>query len=94
MRQKRFSAFQRRVYRVVCRIPPGEVRSYAWVAAAAGSPGAARAVGQALKQNPHPLIIPCHRVVASGGGLGGYSRGLALKRALLDLERQIKELML
>ena len=74
-------------------IPLGEVRTYKWVAARAGSPKAARAVGQALKRNPYPLIIPCHRVVASGGKIGGYSGGIKTKRMLLDLEQRIKEYM-
>ena len=74
-------------------IPLGEVRTYKWIAARAGSPKAARAVGQALKRNPYPLIIPCHRVVASGGKIGGYSGGIKTKRMLLDLEQRIKEYM-
>jgi O-6-methylguanine DNA methyltransferase len=80
--------FTRRVYQVVQAIPRGETRSYAEVARAAGSPGGARAVGNAMRRNPICLFIPCHRVVASGG-LGGFSSpgGLSQKRALLDLER-------
>jgi len=85
--------FTRRVYRAVLSIPLGEVRTYKWIAARAGSPKAARAVGQALKRNPYPLIIPCHRVVASGGKIGGYSGGIKTKRMLLDLEQRIKEYM-
>jgi len=77
----------------VLSIPLGEVRTYKWIAARAGSPKAARAVGQALKRNPYPLIIPCHRVVASGGKIGGYSGGIKTKRMLLDLEQRIKEYM-
>ena len=83
--------FTKRVYKAVLSIPLGEVRSYAWVARKAGKPKAARAVGQVLKRNPWPLIIPCHRVVASEGRLGGYSRGLKKKMALLDLEKQIRK---
>jgi methylated-DNA-[protein]-cysteine S-methyltransferase len=86
--------FEKKVYRAVLSIPLGEVRTYKWVAEKAGRPKAARAVGQVLKRNPYLLIIPCHRVVASGGKLGGYSRGLKLKKSLLDLERQIKDLMI
>lgn len=79
--------FLRRVYAVTRAIPRGEVRSYAEVARAAGRPGAARAVGQAMRRNPTLLFVPCHRVVASGG-LGGFSArgGEATKRALLALE--------
>ena len=86
--------FAKKVYRVVMRIPLGEVRTYKWVAQKAGRPGACRAVGQILKNNPWPLIIPCHRVVESSGKLSGYVFGRNCKKALLDLERQIKELML
>ncbi|MDD5246372.1 MAG: MGMT family protein [Candidatus Omnitrophica bacterium] len=86
--------FSKKVYRAVLTIPLGEVRTYKWVAAKIGHPRAYRAVGQALKKNPYPLIIPCHRVVASGGKIGGYSGGLKKKKFLLDLERQIKRLML
>lgn len=82
----RATAFQRRVYDVVQAIPFGETRSYADVAEALGSPGAARAVGSANGANPLPLVVPCHRVVARGGKLGGYGGGLALKRWLLAME--------
>jgi O-6-methylguanine DNA methyltransferase len=85
--------FTKRVYKVVLSIPLGEVRTYKWVAQKAGNPRAYRAVGQILNKNPYLLIIPCHRVVASSGDLGGYSRGIKVKKALLDLERQIKEMM-
>jgi len=64
----------------------GEVRTYAWVAQRAGRPRGARAAGQAMSRNPIPLVIPCHRVVATGGGLGGFGGGLTMKRALLALE--------
>ena len=81
--------FTRRVYQVVQAIPRGETRSYGEVAEAAGAPGGARAVGNAMRKNPICLLIPCHRVVGSSG-LGGYSGagGLDTKRALLDLERK------
>lgn len=85
--------FARRVFRAVASIPLGEVRTYQWVAKKAGNPKAVRAVGQILKRNPYPLIIPCHRVVATGGGLGGYSRGVKTKAMLLDLERAIRKYM-
>ncbi|MFA4888029.1 MAG: MGMT family protein [Candidatus Omnitrophota bacterium] len=88
------SPFAKKVYRVVLGIPLGEVCSYKWVAKSAGSPKAWRAVGTLLRKNPYPLIIPCHRVIASGGKIGGYSRGVKIKRRLLDLERQIKDSML
>ena len=72
-----------------CRqIPAGETRSYAWLAAEAGNPRAVRAAGQAMARNRFPLIIPCHRVIASDGDLGGYGGGgLGVKAELLKMER-------
>ena len=78
--------FERRVWDALQRIPYGETRTYGEIAASLGVSGAARAVGSANHKNPIPIVIPCHRVVRTGGGLGGYGGGLALKRALLDLE--------
>ena len=78
--------FQRRVYAAVCGIPPGETRSYQWVAERIGRPRAARAVGNALRRNPFAPKVPCHRVVRADGSLGGYSRGSSRKRALLRAE--------
>jgi O-6-methylguanine DNA methyltransferase len=70
------------------RIPPGETRSYRWLAAAAGRPLAARAAGQAMARNPWALVIPCHRVIGSDGGLHGYGAGgLGVKARLLQMER-------
>ena len=77
--------FQKRVWQALAEIPYGETRTYKQIAAAAGSPGAARAVGQACGANPLPLLIPCHRVVASGGH-GGFGGGEPLKKYLLRLE--------
>ncbi len=74
------------------RIPYGRVRSYHWIAAKVGGKKYARAVGNALGANPVPLIVPCHRVVAHDGSLGGFSCGLAVKRKLLDLEGTLKQL--
>ncbi len=78
--------FQGEVWRVARLIPYGETRSYLWVAEQISKPGAARAVGQALGSNPLPIIIPCHRVLASDGKLGGFSGGVEVKRHLLSLE--------
>ena len=78
--------FHRRVLQVARRIPCGRTATYSDLARRAGRPLAARAVGQAMARNPVPLVIPCHRVVASGGGLGGFSGGLDLKRRLLAIE--------
>ncbi len=73
-----------------CRsIPPGETRSYRWLATAAGNPRASRAAGQAMAKNPFPLIVPCHRVVGSSGGLHGYGAGgVGVKASLLEMERR------
>ncbi len=81
------TVFQRRVLQVVSRIPYGETRSYQWVAWQLGQPAASRAVGAACGANPVPLLIPCHRVIAKDGTLGGFSAGLPHKQKLLELER-------
>jgi methylated-DNA-[protein]-cysteine S-methyltransferase len=78
--------FGRRVLRATARIPYGAVSSYKQVAAAAGSPRGFRAAGHALGANPIPIIVPCHRVLHAGGGLGGYTGGLDRKRVLLAVE--------
>jgi methylated-DNA-[protein]-cysteine S-methyltransferase len=78
--------FGRRVLRATARIPFGKVLSYAEVAAKAGSPRAYRAAGNALGSNRIPIVVPCHRVVASGGKIGGYTGGLERKEYLLHLE--------
>lgn len=78
--------FQLWVWRLLQSIPYGETRSYFDVARALGRPGAARAVGSAVGTNPVAIVVPCHRVIGSNGGLVGYGGGLARKRALLDLE--------
>jgi methylated-DNA-[protein]-cysteine S-methyltransferase len=74
------------VLQATARVPFGEVATYAEVAAAAGSPRAYRAAGNALGANPIPIVVPCHRIVHAGGGLGGYTGGLERKRYLLGLE--------
>ena len=79
-------SFRRKVLRAARRIPYGATATYADLAWRAGNPRAARAAGQAMAHNPLALVVPCHRVVASGGGLGGFGGGLALKRRLLALE--------
>jgi AraC family transcriptional regulator of adaptative response/methylated-DNA-[protein]-cysteine methyltransferase len=80
------TAFQEAVWRELRRIPPGETRSYAQVAAAVGKPGAVRAAGSANRANHVAVLIPCHRVVRSDGSLGGYAGGLERKRKLLEAE--------
>jgi O-6-methylguanine DNA methyltransferase len=82
----RGSAFQRRVWRALRTIAPGQTRSYAWVARAIGAPDAARAVGTACGANPVPIFVPCHRVVRGDGALGGYTGGIEIKRQLLRIE--------
>jgi methylated-DNA-[protein]-cysteine S-methyltransferase len=78
--------FGRRVLQQTARIPFGSVITYRDVATRAGSPRAVRAAGNALGANPVPIVVPCHRVVRTGGGLGGYTGGLTRKEALLELE--------
>jgi methylated-DNA-[protein]-cysteine S-methyltransferase len=78
--------FQRDVWTTLADIPYGKTVSYAELAAMVGRPTAFRAVGQANGANPLPIVLPCHRVLASGGRIGGYGGGLPLKRALLALE--------
>jgi methylated-DNA-[protein]-cysteine S-methyltransferase len=80
--------FRRQVLEVVRTIPAGETLSYGDVAVAVGSPGAARAVGQALGQNPFPIVIPCHRVLAAGGRIGGFTAegGTTVKARMLAVE--------
>lgn len=82
------TSFQRNVLQAARQIPRGQVRTYGEIAKKLGKPNAARAVGQALGRNPIPIVIPCHRVIASNGDLGGYSGGggLETKRWLLQLE--------
>ncbi|MET0251306.1 MAG: methylated-DNA--[protein]-cysteine S-methyltransferase [Novosphingobium sp.] len=82
------TAFQQAVWRELRRIPPGETRSYAEIAAAAGKPNAVRAAGSANGANTVAVLIPCHRVIRSDGTLGGYAYGLEIKRKLLERERR------
>jgi len=78
--------FRRAVWENTRLIPYGEVRSYGWLAARTGVPAGARAVGQCMAKNPLPIVVPCHRVIAADGGLGGYGGGLGLKIKRLELE--------
>ena len=84
----RLTVFGRRVVAACRRIPWGQTRSYGHLARQAGSPGAARAVGQVMAHNRFPLVVPCHRVLAAGGRLGGFSspQGPRMKSRLLELE--------
>ena len=83
----RGTEFQRRVWQALLEIPYGETRSYLEVARAIGAPHAVRAVGAANGANPVALVVPCHRVIASDGSLGGYGGGLRLKERLLAMEQ-------
>jgi len=80
------TSFEQTVLRLLRQIPRGEVRPYSWLAREAGNPAAVRAVGNAMAHNPVPLLLPCHRVVPSTGGIGRYAFGTPLKRTLLMKE--------
>jgi methylated-DNA-[protein]-cysteine S-methyltransferase len=83
---RRLTPFQESVSRALLKVPCGQAVTYEQLARMAGRPHGARAVGQTMARNPLPLVIPCHRVLASGGRLGGYGPGPALKQWLLDWE--------
>jgi methylated-DNA-[protein]-cysteine S-methyltransferase len=82
--------FSRRVLEATARVPFGGLASYREMATAAGSPRAVRAAGNALGHNPLPIVVPCHRIVRTGGALGGYTGGLERKRALLAIEGRLE----
>lgn len=81
--------FQQRVWDALREIPYGETRTYGWLARRLGDAGASRAVGAAAGANPLAIVVPCHRLIGSGGCLRGYAGGVARKSALLDLERLV-----
>ena len=83
----KLTCFEKRVFEAVLTIPFGQTRSYKWVAKMIGRHSSARAVGNALNKNPYPPFVPCHRVIASDGTLGGYSGGLKNKKRLLIREK-------
>jgi len=85
--------FEKKVLRAVSKIPLGEVHSYKWVACKIGRPRAWRAVANTLKKNKFPLLIPCHRVIQSSKRYGGYSLGRCLKKGLINLEKNIKDMI-
>jgi len=90
MKPKNLTRFQWDVLKATMKIPLGQTRTYKWVAGQIGKPNAVRAVGQALKRNPYPLIIPCHRVIKEDGSLGAYAGRYNRKKAgLLDKEKEI-----
>ena len=81
--------FQRRVWAITRSIPRGQTRTYGELARTAGSPGAARAVGQSMAHNPWPIVVPCHRVLGSDGSLTGFGGGVDMKRRMLEQEGAI-----
>ena len=83
----RGTSFQKRVWSALAKIPYGKTKSYQEIARSIGHPKAFRAVGNANGSNPIPIILPCHRVIESNGGLGGFGQGIEVKRQLLDFER-------
>lgn len=83
------TAFRRAIWRACARIPHGQTRSYAELARMAGRPAAVRAAGNALHNNPVPVVVPCHRVIRSDGALGGFGSGVSLKKKLLRLEEAV-----
>ncbi|MDP6495701.1 MAG: methylated-DNA--[protein]-cysteine S-methyltransferase [Dehalococcoidia bacterium] len=87
------TAFQKKVWEVARTIPWGETRSYGWIARSMGNPGASRAVGQAMRSNPVPIIVPCHRVIGSDGSMCGYGGpdGVDLKLKFLAIEQDGKQ---
>lgn len=82
------TAFQKKVWNILCGIPYGETRTYKQIAEAVGNPEASRAVGGANNRNPIMIAVPCHRVIGADGSLTGYAGGLGMKKALLELERK------
>jgi methylated-DNA-[protein]-cysteine S-methyltransferase len=84
----RVPAFNRKVYEIARSVPPGATLTYGEIATRIGEPGAAREVGQAMGRNPFPIVVPCHRVLAAGGKIGGFSAngGIATKRKMLAIE--------
>jgi len=82
--------FQQSIWLAARSIPYGETRSYGWLACEVGKPKASRAAGQALARNPLPIVIPCHRVIAHNGNLGGFSGGEKLKQYLLEMEKSTR----
>ena len=88
------TAFQQSVWQALLAIDAGDTASYSEVAARIGNPAAVRAVGAAIGRNPVSIVVPCHRVIGSGGALTGYAGGLARKTALLQLEREQRKVLL
>ncbi|MDD5491860.1 MAG: MGMT family protein [bacterium] len=88
--KNKITEFEKKVYAACKTIPPGETRSYAWVAKKIGQPRACRAVGNALHKNPFAPLVPCHRVILSDGSVGGFAGGTAKKIRLIAAEKKAK----
>ncbi len=88
---KKYTVFQRKVFRAVSEIPFGQTRSYKWVAQKIGHPRAVRAAASVLKKNKDLFVVPCHRVVKSRGSIGGYVLGKKLKKVFLELEKKLTQ---
>lgn len=86
MDMEKLKPFQRQVLKQACRIPRGKVSTYSGLAEKVGKPGAARAVGTVMANNPFPIVIPCHRVIRADGTLGGFGGGLEMKKKMLKSE--------
>jgi len=91
LKRKDLTEFQFSTLKTVSKIPFAQTRTYKWVAKKIGRPKAFRAVGQALKNNPYPFTISCHRVIKSDGSMGGYMFGVDFKKELLMFEKEILE---
>ena len=92
MKNINLTSFECQVLKATLSIPLGETRSYQWIAKKIGRPKAVRAVGQALRRNPYPLLVPCHRVIKNDGTLGGYAgKAGPRKQQLLSLEQKIRQ---
>ncbi len=89
LRLETLPPFTLRVLQKIRSIPYGEKRTYGWVAKELGVNGGSRAVGQALKRNPLTIIIPCHRIIKKNGEIGGFSKGIVVKKKLLDMEKNV-----
>ena len=85
--------FEKKVLKEVLKISIGEIRTYSEIAKLVGKPKAYRAVANAVKKNPFPIFIPCHRVIRSSGDTGGYSLGKKMKKKLINLEKKIKDML-
>ncbi len=87
------TSFEKKVLRQVLKIPLGKVRTYAQIARAIGHPRSYRAVANALRKNPYPFFVPCHRVVGRGKDMRGYALGRDMKRDLIKFEKKVRDML-